>query len=295
MKSNGTLPPLVDVKAENIEFLAVNGYFEGDFPDAKKLKETDSLFRKATAAFQELSGLVPTGDFDAVARVRATEKRCALPDMNRGFVRKGGRWVEWSVESACTRKWAVKTLTCTHQNMSFSTMSAADTHKAWWAAKLSVMEVCGLILKHVPWGGPGSANLYHMVKAIDGGSGVLAYHYLPGCGEPGTSALEGRFDTGERWTPKFFQGVCCHEDLHGFGLDHDTDPKSLMYPYANSNIVTPQSRDTSRLVDRYGRPLNPPPGPTPEPPMSLAHRMLRAEVRLDMHEILLDQILNGRR
>lgn len=293
----GYLPPLIDSHATHVEFLAVNGYFEGDFPAHKKLKESDQLFKDAAFAFQQVADLPPTGKIDAMSEARMRDKRCALPDLSRGFVLKDGKWTEWSSAAGCTRKWASKELTVTHQNLSFPTLSAVETNKAWWAAKLSWMKVCGLVLKQVPWNGAGSANVWHVAKNIDGASRTLAYQYLPGCNESAkTGTLQGVFDTSERWTFPFFQGTCAHEDGHAWGLDHTQKRGQLMYPYME-NVTTPQDEDSRRAVALYDKPILLPPGPDPVPPntpITMEQQVMRNTVMIDALWEVVSKIMSGR-
>jgi len=296
-KSDGYLPPLREPHKDKVEYLAANGYFEGDMPDADKLSEKDTLFRNATLAFQELAGLLPDGNFGPQSIRRTHDKCCALPDLNHGFVRKGNGWAEFSIEEACTRKWATKNLTCTH-NLSHSAMSKEEIHKAWWEAKVEWMKVCGIVFKHVPYDGARSANFVHSMERMDGSSGKLAYHYLPNCGQPAGSTLVGRFDSGERWSFNFFKAVSGHEDGHGLGLGHDSNRNALLYPYYQRNVIVPTARDAKRVQDRYGKPTTPPTDPgTPGPgiPRTLEQRVLQNELDISINRQLIEMLMSERR
>lgn len=284
-KSDGYCPPLRDPHQDKVAYLAVNGYFDGDFPDAGKLSEKDLLFKKATLSFQHLADLNPTGNFDEQSVRRTYDKCCALPDLDKGFVQKNGKWVEWSIASACSRKWATKNLTCAH-NMKIPTMSDKDVTTAWLQAKQNWMKNCGIKFTQVPYTGSRCANFVHSMEAMDGRSGKLAYHFLPNCGESADSTLFGRFDTGENWSFKFFLAVVGHEDGHGLGLSHDTSRDSLLYPYYQSGITEPTGRDRARVVNLYGEPTGSiPPGPTPtptpgNPTLTLEQRVLQNELSI---------------
>ena len=275
------LPPLINGQMSKVEFLAANGYLNE--PPTAKIKESDSLFKRATLEFQEFSGVVPDGEFGAVSMSRAAEKRCALPDLNRGFVKKDSKWVEFVVAEACTRKWsdsAKNNLTCCHNAMSFSTLSSAETDRVWWQGLVEWMKVCDITFKRVPFSR--SANFTHEKESIDGSSGTLAYHYLPGCGSGSGSSLGGRYDSGERWTAAFFQGVHVHEVGHGLGLDHSSNRNDILYPYYDSRWSTPQAGDISRVVSRYGKPTGTTPDDPTTPPSnpSLEQRVFSNEVQI---------------
>lgn len=294
--SGGVMPPLItEPHTDVVEFLAVNGYFAGDFPDAGALDDTDPVYQRAIIAWQELAGIVPDGVFGPVSSNRASHKRCALPDNNRGFqwdaLQSG--YVEWSIESACTRGWSTKSLTCAHNAMSFSTLSAAETDAAWWRSKMNWMAVCGVTFERVAWNGPRSANFYHDKKSMGGRGGKLAHHYLPNCGSGANTTLEGMFDTGERWTPSMFEGVCGHEDGHGLGLSHSDDPKDLLYPYYNGRIIKPTAGDVRRVVSRYGPPKRVTPT-DPTEPQTLAERVLRLELSNAVNTAIIEKLLEDR-
>lgn len=284
LTSDGYCPPLRDPHVSKPEFLMANGYLDADPKDVNKISEKDSIFKRATAAWQDLADIPITGEFDAISVSRTFDKCCALPDLNRGFVKVENKWVEWSVESACTRKWATKNLTCTH-NMRIPTMSDTDVHKAWWQAKLNWMAVCGIVFEFVPYEGPRSANFVHEMEAMDGSSGKLAYHFLPNCGQAGNTTLFGRFDSGERWTFDFLMGVGGHEDGHGLGLSHDTSREALLYPYFQRGVLKPTARDAARVVNLYGKPVDIPTGPGPtDPPRtpSVEQRVLNLEMQVEL-------------
>jgi len=275
--SNGYLPPLVKQHMDRVEDLAINGHFEGDFPDSKKLKPSDAVFKAATMDFQEFAGLIPDGDYGPVSDSRRADKRCGLPNKSHGFVKKNGRWCEFNVESACTRKWsdsAKNGLTCCH-NMSFGSLSKADLDKAWWQGCIELMKVCGITFKRVPY--TTKANFHHEKESIDGNGGTLAYHYLCGCNAGPTEYLAGRYDSGERWDSQFFQAVDTHEKIHGLGLHHSSDPNDLEYPYARRNIFTPQTGDIRRLQALYGKPTGTVPTDPTEPPTDLEGRVTKLE------------------
>lgn len=285
-ETKGYLPPLVTGDLSPREYLAINGYFQGDFP-TEKLKETDPLFKRATIEFQGVADLVQDGEFGPVCQNKTKDKRCALPDLNRGFVFKKGKWVEFNVESACQRKWSDSVkheLTCCH-NLSFSTISNSDLDKAWWECFRNLMAVCDIGFKRVPY--TTKANFYHNKKLIDGRSKTLAYHYLCGCNVEANEHLQGVFDSGESWNYNFFLGVGTHEVIHGLGFSHSTDPKDLEYPYYRSNIIKPQAGDIRRLQSVYGKPVNQPsPDPTPTTPTTLEALAQRVNVHEFAIEIL---------
>jgi hypothetical protein len=110
------------------------------------------------------------------------------------------------------------------------------------------------------------ADFLVLARRIDGKGGVLAEHQLP----PGNDMqLRGWLDLGERWTLDMLLGVWTHELGHGMGLSHTNVPTSLMNPFWNPAISTPQTWDIEAIQALYGaaKPANPtqPPVPAPVP------------------------------
>lgn len=108
------------------------------------------------------------------------------------------------------------------------------------------------------------ADFLVLARRIDGKGGVLAEHQLP----PGNDMqLRGWLDIGENWNLDMLLGVWTHELGHGMGLSHTNVPKSLMNPFYNPAINTPQAWDVEAVQALYGaaKPANPTPPPVPAP------------------------------
>ena len=89
--------------------------------------------------------------------------------------------------------------------------------------------------------------------------GVLAWAQLPPYYNF-DGVLISKFDTAENWVlpdskmkGTILLSVATHEIGHLLGLDHSSDPTSLMFPYIN-NSLKPQEEDISRIQKLYGKP-----------------------------------------
>mgnify|MGYP002623161261 CR=1 FL=1 len=147
-------------------------------------------------------------------------------------------------------------------------VSADQLQRAYKAAFDSWQAVCGLVFEQTK--NYNAADFIILTRQIDGANGTLAEHQLP----PGDDRpLRGWFDVGERWDaePPLERGkidlvaVACHEFGHGIGLDHTNVPGSLLNPYYDPAIRTPQADDIKEAQRRYGPPIAQP-EPDPEPP-----------------------------
>jgi hypothetical protein len=91
------------------------------------------------------------------------------------------------------------------------------------------------------------------------GSSVLAAAWYPAsAGNPQSVPRSGdiNFDSGEGsfWTPSSFLAVATHEIGHSLGLAHTSITGSLMYPYYDPAITTPQADDIAGIRSIYGLP-----------------------------------------
>lgn len=105
---------------------------------------------------------------------------------------------------------------------------------------------------------------------FDGSSGTLAWCEIPSNSQ---QPVNMKFDDDERWVKKpatngiRMVNVACHESLHGVGIYHHNVPNSLMNPYYNINIATPQAEDKRLLQAFYGPPVAGPVVPPVIPPV----------------------------
>lgn len=109
------------------------------------------------------------------------------------------------------------------------------------------------------------ADLLVLARRIDRKGGILAEHQLP----PGNDMqLRGWLDLAESWTLDMLLGVWTHELGHACGLSHTNVPNSLMNPFWNPAISTPQTWDIEAVQNLYGapKPANPTAPPVPPAP-----------------------------
>ena len=146
-------------------------------------------------------------------------------------------------------------------------VSIDQLQRAYKAAFDAWQAVCGLTFTQTK--NYNAADFIIQTRPIDGVNGTLAEHELP----PGDDRpLRGWFDIGEHWDAELPLGpgqvdlvaVATHEFGHGIGLDHTNVPRSLLNPYYDPSIRTPQEADIREAQRRYGPPiLQPEPEPAP--------------------------------
>lgn len=140
---------------------------------------------------------------------------------------------------------------------------------AYAQAYANWQSVCGLVFEQTFTSG--DADVVILTRKIDGSGGTLAEHELP-MGDD--RQLRGWYDAGERWTTESPPGdkidliaVATHETGHGIGLSHTSVPGSLLNPYYDPALRTPQQWDISEAQARYGPPVEEPkPIPSPATP-----------------------------
>jgi len=103
-------------------------------------------------------------------------------------------------------------------------------------------------------GGSGRGDLRIVAKAIDGGSGILAYNFFPG-----SSGGDMVLDAAENWGSsandfRFFRNTVTHEHGHGQGLLHvcPVSGTILMEPFLNTGFDGPQHDDIRATTSHYG-------------------------------------------
>lgn len=108
--------------------------------------------------------------------------------------------------------------------------------------------VCGLTFERVE--DHRKADFLVLARRIDGPGGILAEHELP----PGDDrTIRGWLDLKEQWTTAMLLAVWTHELGHGLGLSHTNVANSLMNPFYNPSISTPQKWDIESVRNLYGK------------------------------------------
>ena len=144
----------------------------------------------------------------------------------------------------------------------------------------SIESVCNITFVYM--GRNKSADISIKAAGSGGGlgrsGGTLAFAYLSS-GQPVTLVM----DTAESWIDNptargiLIKNVLCHELLHNLGISHISTPGSLMNPFYNVSIATPQRADIAALQKLYGAPKpkeNPTPTPTPTPVPTPANKLV---------------------
>ena len=193
----------------------------------------DDNLDRAVRLFQAQNALIPDGVVGPKTLALMGRPRCGVPDVVSGdgprpFVTSGSRWDHLTVTY--------------HFDSSGADLPAADAQAAVraafdrWAAvsPLRFQEVASGADIQIGWftgdHGDGTSN------AFDGVGGVLAHCFSPPPAG-GSRAGDLHFDEAETWTTNNpptgtdLLTVALHEIGHGLGLDHSSDPASVMYAF----------------------------------------------------------------
>lgn len=169
---------------------------------------------------------------------------CALPDRITGF----GHLPRWHPAAAAGLTWHVP-----RRLPGFSRRDLIHVfHRAW----ANIVPHARLSARYT--GNPKTAHILVGTGLIDGPQKILAWSQVP---EEDAIQLEQRYDTAERWSDSArprpgeigLLHVATHELLHALGVLHHTpdETPSLMDPYYDPSISTPQAWEIAELQKRY--------------------------------------------
>jgi hypothetical protein len=183
-----------------------------------------------------------------------SKPRCGCPDIPEA----GAEEANWP--EACRMK-----LTASYQpGMTLHGLSNADIERGVLQALKNVMEDFEIRITLDQESYP---NTNVNFKPARLGGNVLADQYLATNRCDFTSS--GRMDSGRYWEYWYFVTVRSHEDGHAWGMPHNGDPTSLLYPSINRDSVARKGKmnDTDKAtMQRLGykpRVNNPPDPPAP--------------------------------
>lgn len=242
-----------------IEYLKYYGYLlkDGNF--------TVSDFFKAIEQFREFFHINSNENMDKMTlRAMLTTPRCGHPDI-----------LAERVEEA---KWRKKNLAyCIIKNVSSLDGSRNDELDSQQIALAFSYWAEVADLKFTRTNNQNAADIVFTINrgragGFDGPSGTLAYAYLPNGNDGQLSNVR---DDDETWITKpnlrgiLAVNVLAHEIGHNLGLEHSKNQGALMAPYYSQGVAKPQQKDDiPRIVNLYGKAINPVPpvDPTPTPP-----------------------------
>lgn len=235
----------IDTVKKVIEYLKAFGYLKDGF--------TLEEFVNAVKAFQRFFQLNETGQLDLQTVRALNTQRCGCAD----FITEGA--TGWGFGKN-------KVKASIHQFVGGLTQERQET--LFIEALASIEAVCDIEFTYLGRGKAADINVWASNKGNGLGTvgNTLAYAYLS-TGEPVDLVM----DLAETWIddPKMrgilYKNVICHEAIHCCGIQHQTEPGSLMNPYYSPNIATPQAADIRALQSIYGAPKQKP-VPTPTPP-----------------------------
>jgi hypothetical protein len=146
--------------------------------------------------------------------------------------------------------WARKRLAY-WQTIAYPGVDPARIARLYGQAVAQITAVCGIEIDAAS--SPGEAQILASAGPIDGPWNVLALTELPPVPDFDGGVLHQTFDVSEQLDDPTMLAMFCHEACHFLGLGHDV-AGTLMSPYLDPRITTPQARDIAQLQDRYGPP-----------------------------------------
>uniref|UniRef100_A0A8R1Y1J9 ZnMc domain-containing protein n=1 Tax=Onchocerca volvulus TaxID=6282 RepID=A0A8R1Y1J9_ONCVO len=245
-----------DISVERAtQYLSDYGYLKETIsPSLMSVSSTDAILRHysvtirdALKKFQKFAGLKPTGKLDAETRKKMQQKRCGRPDVIA--LRKLGeyKWkkndLTYSIESLPKEP--------SEREVREAIKKASDTWSAVTTLKLNeISDEADITIAF-------ARRIHNDPWPFDGQGGILAHATLPPSGIL-------HFDSDERWVymnPKVSSScMAVHEIGHVLGLEHSSDPDSIMAPfYRNAvdrrgNYIAPKlsSTDVKNIQRLYG-------------------------------------------
>lgn len=198
--------------------------------------------------------------------------------ISQPYTRTGGKWgsssvagtsggvVTWSIAGAGLKNASGDPTWFTGSTVDLSTFLSFDYAAVLRQAFNAWSSVANIDFVQVAdGGGDMGAGPTAMIRIsggyIDGrpssGSSVLASAWSPptnGTAQAGPLNGDIDFDSGEGsfWTASSFLAVATHEIGHALGLGHTSVGASLMNPYYNPAITTPQADDVAGIAAIYG-------------------------------------------
>lgn len=252
--------PAIDQKSVEaaLSYLKYYNYINGS-------ELTEDVVKMATESFQSRYGIDPDGVIGPQTLRAMSQPRCGCKD------------VEHLVENASQpNKWGLKHLKLYIEDyIPGLTKDEMETIiKDVFARTSKIIDLTFEITKK-------SSQAQFVIRVsgdpreeLGSPSGVLAFQYLPPRYNYTGPALEGVFDSAEKWIGDRagngirFRNVFTHEVIgHGLGLSHSKIKTALLAPFYDPNVpflVSPD--DIERLVALYGKAKDQPTNPEPPVP-----------------------------
>ena len=187
----------------------------------------------------------------------------------------GAQGVEQQKQKICSRpagfgayniydKWGKTHLTYHMLDRDTADMKRREWDEVWAKSFKCWSDVCPLTFEHISSGLRGweHADIVIDVNRVAEGfgrkGGILAWAEMPAT-RNWDSQLWTQFDRAEDWVVEkddrddiMLQSVAVHEIGHLLGLGHSTHIASIMYPYYDDLIISPQENDIKAIQTLYG-------------------------------------------